>query len=204
MNWFRSHWFDLGAALAVLMFPIIILRYQEINTPEFLMYTQFVVLLLHQFEEFRCPGYFPGMLNRYIFKSNIPDRFPLNAQSAMVINVLGGWSLYFIAAWLNMESLLLCLITVTISLLNALAHVFFLNIKSKSFYNPGILTSIFGFIPISGYFFYWTSGQKLLNLETYLAGIGIGLVLSIGIPFVILRLANKNSNYKFEPRQIPQ
>lgn len=203
MNSIRKHWFDLGVWIALMTIIHLYRNYEELNTIELVMYIQFIVLLIHQFEEYRYPGFFPGMLNKHIFKSEFPDRYPLNTQSALLINVIGGWGLYFMAAMLNTERLLLCLITVVISLLNALAHLIFLNIKIKRIYNPGVLSSTLGFIPICCYFFYWTWTHNLLNQTTWILGIVSGLIVSIGIPLLVLLLSDKNSVYRFAPRQIP-
>ena len=57
-------------------------------------------LFLHQVEELRFPGYFPGMANAVMFKSDMPDRYPLNANSGMLINVVFEWGGYLLAALL--------------------------------------------------------------------------------------------------------
>jgi hypothetical protein len=41
------------------------------------------------YEEYVYPGYFPGQFNRGVFNSDSPRNYPLNAQTAMVINVFG-------------------------------------------------------------------------------------------------------------------
>ena len=33
--------------------------------------------MVHHFEEYGFPGYFPGMLNAGIFQSEEPERYPL-------------------------------------------------------------------------------------------------------------------------------
>ena len=43
-------------------------------------------LMVHQFEEYGFPGYFPGLLNAGVFKSDKPDRYPLNTNSSLIVN----------------------------------------------------------------------------------------------------------------------
>jgi hypothetical protein len=45
-----------------------------------------MALIAHQYEEYVEPGYFPGQFNRGLFKSDSPRNYPLNPQTAMVIN----------------------------------------------------------------------------------------------------------------------
>ena len=37
-------------------------------------------LLVHQYEEYEDPGYFPGQFNGGVFHSEEPDRYPLNTN----------------------------------------------------------------------------------------------------------------------------
>jgi hypothetical protein len=45
----------------------------------------------HQYEEYVDPGYFPGMVNVAIFKSEQPRNYPFNPTSAMCANVFFRW-----------------------------------------------------------------------------------------------------------------
>jgi len=45
-----------------------------------------VALMVHQYEEYEYPGYFPGQFNAG-FHSEEPDRHPFNPNTAMIINV---------------------------------------------------------------------------------------------------------------------
>jgi hypothetical protein len=49
-----------------------------------------ISLFLHQAEEYRYPGYFPGMVNLVMFASPQPDRYPLNTNTALIVNVVIG------------------------------------------------------------------------------------------------------------------
>lgn len=51
-------------------------------------------LLAHQYEEYVDPGYFPGQFNRGLFKSDSPRNYPLNPQTAMVINTALAYPFY--------------------------------------------------------------------------------------------------------------
>ncbi len=64
-----------------------------------------MAILVHQFEEYRWPGYFAGLFNVVIFKSDIPDRYPLNTQSAMVINILIAYVFLFTSGFLSKHNM---------------------------------------------------------------------------------------------------
>ena len=61
------------------------------------LWISLMALFVHQFEEYRYPGYFPGMVNLVLFASNQPDRYPLNANTALIVNVIVGWLFYWLA-----------------------------------------------------------------------------------------------------------
>jgi len=91
MNFMRLHWFDVGLGLAFLTGGIVLLN--KLNPLSLLLWGSLVSLFLHQFEEYRYPGYFPGMMNTVLFSSKHPDRYPLNTNTALIVNVYVGWLL---------------------------------------------------------------------------------------------------------------
>src|SRR5438477_6664949 len=96
-----------------------------ITVSEMLLWLSLISLFLHQFEEYRWPGYFPGMINTVMFRSSQPDRFPLNTQTSLLINVALGWSVYFFAAIFAKEAVWLGIAAILISVGNIIAHTSF-------------------------------------------------------------------------------
>jgi len=66
-------------------------RYQVIRA---LSVMNFIALLVHQYEEYEDPGYFPGQFNSGIFKSDQPRNYPLNTNTAMCINTAVAYPFY--------------------------------------------------------------------------------------------------------------
>jgi hypothetical protein len=96
MDFLRKHWFDIGIVLALVVAGnVLATRPRGLSL---LLWLSLFSLFLHQFEEFRYPGYFLGMLNAVVFSSKQPDRYPLNTSSSLVVNVFIGWTFYFRAA----------------------------------------------------------------------------------------------------------
>jgi hypothetical protein len=64
------------------------------SEPQLLSALNLVALQVHQYEEYEDPGYFPGQFNGGLFHSNQPERYPLNSNIAMIINVPLAYTFY--------------------------------------------------------------------------------------------------------------
>jgi hypothetical protein len=199
MNFMRLHWFDVGFALAVITGGLLLLL--KLNPLPLLLWVSLISLFLHQFEEYRYPGYFPGMMNTVMFSSKQPDRYPLNTNIAFIINVFVGWLSYFLAAVFGERVLWLGIATILVSIGNFIAHTFLFNIKGKTLYNPGLFTAIFLFLPISAYFGYLLIKGNLAAPIDWIIGIILGIALNvIGILKLIDWLKDENTKYIFPER----
>ncbi|MFS8083626.1 MAG: HXXEE domain-containing protein [Ginsengibacter sp.] len=203
MNFLRNHWYDVGAFLAFSVLIYIYNFYSELTPFQLLMWFSLVSLFFHQLEEYRIAGTFPGMLNKMVFKSDMPDRYPLNTNTALLINVLVGWLLYFLAAVFAEKAMWLCIAALMISFGNIIAHTFLFNIKGKTFYNAGLITCWIFFAPCIYFFFKITSDTNLISQKDYLIGITLGVILNIfGVLKLIQWLSNNNTNYIFSQRNL--
>ena len=199
LNLFRYHWFDLALILSIALGTAIFITQPTGMT--LLLWLSLGSLFLHQVEEWRFPGYFPGMANAVMFKSDMPDRYPLNANSGMLINVVLGWSGYLLAALFWKQAIWLAIATILVSVGNIFAHTIIFNIKGKTFYNPGLLTSWLLFVPIVYFFFRLVSAEELASPLNWIIGIGLGIALNyFGIYKMILWLADTNTLYVFPRR----
>jgi hypothetical protein len=166
-----------------------------------LLWLSLITLFLHQFEEYRYPGYFPGMLNSVLFSTRQPDRYPLNAQSALIVNVIVGWLFYFLAAVFNEKAIWLGIATILVSVGNFIAHTFLFNIKGRTVYNPGMLTAIVFFLPLSVYFFSWVVHNHAASMLDWTFGFVLGIALNyIGIIKIIDWMKDPNTPYVFPAR----
>src|SRR5665213_1314091 len=95
MNTLRKHWYDLGGILSVIVLVLVFINAKKLTAYELLMWLSLVSLFFHQLEEYRIGGTFPGMLNNVLFHSSQPDRYPLNTNTALIINVVIGWSVSY-------------------------------------------------------------------------------------------------------------
>lgn len=201
MNFLRKHWFDTGAVLAVVVIIFIWFNYGILSRYQLLMWLSLTSLFFHQLEEYRIVGTFPGMVNKVMYNSDMPDRYPLNSNTSLYINVFVGWSFYFMAALFAEKAIWLGMATILISIGNTVAHTLLFNIKGKTLYNAGMATSWLFFAPAGYYFFNIIHNMHLVTLKDYYIGIPLGVALNVvGILKLIDWMKNRNTRYFFPKR----
>jgi len=202
MNFMRRHWFDLGVVLAVAV--SIALFFTPLSPLSLVLWLSLIALFVHQFEEYRYPGYFPGMINLVLFASNQPDRYPLNTNTALVVNVLIGWLFYALAAVFGETVMWFGIATILVSVGNFVAHTFLFNLKGKTFYNPGMVTADLLFLPIAVSFFVVIVQNHAATSLDWILGVGLGIALNyIGILKLIDWLKDEQTAYIFPQRCLP-
>lgn len=203
MNFLRNHWYDLGAFLAIIVSAYIYSNYSSLTNYQTLMWLSLVSLFLHQLEEYRIVGTFPGMINSAIFNSKIPDRYPLNPNTAFYVNVAVGWTSYFLAAMLAEKAIWLGIATIMVSIGNTIAHTTIFNIKAKTWYNAGLATSWLLFVPCTCFFISIVYSNHLASTADYIIGIALGITLNVvGILKLIDWMADENTTYIFSDRNM--
>lgn len=201
MRFLREHWFDLGIVLAAVCVGYLLVAHPApIAT---ILWVSLISLFFHQFEEYRYPGYFPGTVNSALFKSQQPDRYPLNQQTSLIVNVVIGWGAYVAAALFNQQAIWLGIATIMVSLGNVLAHTALFNVRGKTWYNPGMLTALLLFLPIAIYFLTQVVQYHAASALDWVVGIVLGVILNyIGILKLIDWLKDPNSPYRFPARSM--
>lgn len=202
MTFLRRHWYDIGGlfAIGVLLF---LFTTRHLSDYEYIVWFNLFSLFLHQLEEYRIVGTFPGMVNRAMYNSDLPDRFPLNTNTSLCVNVYMGWTSYFFAALYAEKATWLGIATILVSLGNLIAHTTIFNIKGKTFYNAGLATSWLLFAPCIFFFVKTVYTDKLASTTDLFIGIILGIALNvIGIIKLIDWLADRNTPYVFEQRNL--
>ena len=93
---YRRQWPRVGGVLAMALGGVTALAAGRMSKPQTLSAANFGALLVHQYEEYQDPGWFPGQFNRGLFKSDVPDHFPLNTHTAMCINTAIAYPFYIL------------------------------------------------------------------------------------------------------------
>jgi hypothetical protein len=146
MQFLRRHWYILGLPVA-----IIALAWgwmSDLTRVQWILLLNFVVLLLHQFEEYAWPGGEPWIINEVMQpKGNRPDRYPLNQNNAFFINVPMAWSFYLVPVFFP-TAIWVGLAPVVFGIGQFVAHGIANNRKLKTLYNPGLAAVVLGHIPL--------------------------------------------------------
>ncbi len=201
MQTLRKYWFDIGGVLALATLAFVYFN-TNLSRYDVVVWLSLVSLFLHQLEEYRIVGTFPGMVNTVMYHSTMPDRYPLNSNTALIVNVYVGWTAYLLAAVLGTTAIWLGIATILVSAGNTIAHTTLFNIKGKSIYNAGLATCWLFFVPCIYYFFHTIHTEKLVTTTDYLIGIPLGIILNVSIFKLIDWLADKDTKYIFEQRNL--
>ena len=196
----ERHWFDVGAGLGVLLAIWLVVDGSSLDTITLILWISLLTLFAHQVEEWRWPGWFPGMLNVVLFRSDDPWRFPLNVRSGLVVNVVVGWGSYLLAALFGERALWLAMATILVSVGNCVLHLIVIPIRGRIPYNPGMATSLVLFLPVSVWFFVtaWSS----MSVGDVVVGLLLGIVLNVGGVIGVIRALEDRGAPPFEDRQV--
>jgi hypothetical protein len=122
-----------------------------------------------------------------LFRSDRPDRYPLDAGSALTVNVFFAWPLYLLAAVLADRAVWLGIAVMAVSSANFLAHTLLFNIRGRSLYNPGMATALLLFGPLAALYYHSVTG--LATPADWMAGLGLGALLGcLGVYGVALKM----------------
>jgi hypothetical protein len=147
MRDYRDNWFKVGAFLAVVIAGVLALSHRRLSRPRLFSALNLAALMVHQFEEYGFPDYFPGMLNGGDFKSEKPDRYPLNSNTALIANTVIGYPFYLLPV-LFPKRRSLGLAAVLFGFLQAVFHAILPSLRANARYGPGFLTAFFLHVPI--------------------------------------------------------
>jgi hypothetical protein len=186
----------LAGALALASIKNTLSRLQMISA------LNFGALLVHQYEEYEDPGYFPGQFNRGLFKSDLPDHYPLNTHTAMCINTAIAYPFYILPVlfpskrWLGIAPVLF-------GMSQALGHGIIFPRISGARYSPGFLASLLLHVPLGIAYFKALGAEGPISKKDMALGVAYQAAfaaIGVGGPNVIGR--NRNSPNAFRPDQV--
>ncbi|HXY30469.1 MAG TPA: HXXEE domain-containing protein [Gemmatimonadaceae bacterium] len=202
MGFVRRQWYNLGLPVAALGVLWAVLG--SLSTIQVILLLNFVVLLLHQFEEYGWPGGEPWIINEAMLAQGGPaDRYPLNQNNAFFINVVLAYPFYLAPVFLP-NTVWLGLAPTLFGFAQFGMHGIGTNRKLRVLYNPGLTAVVLGHIPLGIWYLialYSTSAVSPWNWVfgvAYMAAFaGIGMkAIGYGL------LGNKDSPYPFAPEEM--
>ncbi len=166
------------------------------------MIAGFVLVPLYEFEEYGWPGGEPAIMNKVIKPSDRPDRYPLNQNSAMIVNVVA-WYSFAIAAVLFAHQTWLGLGTLLFWIGQLVVHGILTNMKLKTLYNPGSLTMALG-LALLVYYVVYVGDHRLVTVWDWIGGVAlmVGFAAVFLVKMTYSWLADKDSPYPFTEEEM--
>lgn len=202
MDFIRNHWFHLGLILFAFLAFYGIREWASFSTVECLLLASLMALPLHQFEEYALPGGGPLVINKVFWREKKDFmNYPGNWNSIMIVNLSA--YIFYAAAFLLPHAYWLGLAVILFNLFQVLGHGLEMNIKGRTWYNPGMATSILLFLPVSAIYI-WEI-QDFLSVHTVILSLAAVLVIVIATVILPVQgLKNRNSPYRIPEWQYRQ
>ncbi|GAX01329.1 HXXEE domain-containing protein [Secundilactobacillus silagei] len=203
MKFYRNNWYYCGGIIFVALAYLAGFWRDSFSHLQLILTYSYMAMLVHQFEEYGMPGGFPSIFNIICCnESEVPERYPLNANGVMINNVFMAYPFYILAI-LFPNVIWYGLITIGQGMVQIVNHGFYNNIKLKSWYNPGLASVIVLHWPLGIYYIWYVASHNLATPTDYVIGF-VGaflstLVLWLG-PVRIMR--NKKSRYSFPDKEM--
>lgn len=205
MNFIRNNWYRLGLIFFIIMsYYMIFWGNDTLSAVQKILCASLMALPLHQFEEYAMPGGGPIVINRVFYgERELYRHYPGNWNSIMIVN-LSAYVFYILALafpnviWLGIATMLF-------NLFQLLGHAFQMNIKMKTWYNPGLATVIFLFVPVSVYYFYYICVNDMVKGSDWLYGVlMLILIILLTVIVPVQTMKKKDSAYEIPKWQDEQ
>jgi hypothetical protein len=206
MRFFKFYsrtWYYIGGIMFVVLAFVVGFFGETFNPVSKILTLSFMALLVHQFEEYAFPGGFPAVMNAaWMGEKEVPDRYPLNRKTATIVNVACAYPFYILAIlfpgliWLGLAQVLF-------GIAQILIHGIVINVKMKSWYNPGLGAVVLLHWPIGIYYIWYVYANGLIQPWHWAAGIGLTVVAAmamVNLPVQLLK--NKKSEYFFSTEEM--
>ena len=202
MDFYRREWPRVAAVQAMVLggASLLIGRKTQTNVRA-LAVMNAMTMCAHQYEEYVDPGWFPGMVNVGLFKSDQPYNYPFNAHSAMCANI--SFRALYVPAMLFPKVKWLGLPPVLLGIAQAFGHGILLPRVLHTKYTPGALTAALLHVPIGIAYLSALRAQGPIGRSNWIKTTLVllfFLVVGVALPNVANR--DKNSPYPFTDHQM--
>ncbi len=203
MGYYQRNWYNVGLAIFIALAFIIGIWGELIDPLQRILTLSFMALLVHQFEEYGAPGGFPAIMNiAWMGEKEVPDHYPLNRNSAFIVNIIVAYPMYILAI-IFPELIWYGIATMLFGMAQFLIHGIYINVKMKSFYDPGLGAVVFLHIPIGIYYFWYIIVNGLVEPWHWIAGIiCLPILAAVGVALPVRLLQDKESPDSFSPEEM--
>lgn len=205
MKFWCRYWHTVGLGVAAIAGILLAIFWNDMSVLVRIHTLNFIAINLHQFEEYTWPGGMGIVLNKMQssgkmgFATDAPiDRYPLNQFSAMFGNCVITYIFYVLpiffsdVIWLGMMPILFGMV------FQVVMHVIGANIVMGSFYNPGMLATLLGHVPIGIYYWIYLINNGLATTGNVIGGV-VYLILFIAVFMIVTYkvMPDKNNSWPF-------
>lgn len=206
LSMYRRQWPRIGAVAAAIVAGGTALAGDRLAKRQRLAALNLGALMVHQYEEYCDPGYFPGQFNRGLCKSDSPRSYPLNTNTSMLINTAIAYPVY-VAPILLPEKRWAGLGPALFGIGQAAFHGLVFPLVGRRegsvyTYSPGLLAAVFLHLPIG------VAYTRALREDSPIGndwkkGIAYALAINwLGIVVPILMLKDPGSPHAFTDAQM--
>ncbi|WP_273735256.1 HXXEE domain-containing protein [Mycolicibacterium septicum] len=183
LKFFTRYWSAVGLVSAVIAGIYLAVAWHNLDVLHRILIANFIIVLLHQFEEYLWPGGFPFVAN-HIFMSMTSVMRPMNQLSSAVANCIFAYVFYLLplffpsVIWLALGTFIFG------SILQVLGHGVLVNYRIRSLTSPGTITAVLGWLPLGVYYVYYVYEHGLISGWDWPLGVaytvaGFGIFISI-------------------------
>jgi Protein of unknown function with HXXEE motif len=205
LNGYRRQWPRVGAVLAMAVGGATALASKKMSPPQVLSSANLIALMVHQYEEYKDPGYGGTQINRVMSRflpGGSPRNYPLNTHSAMCINTAIAYPIY-LAPILFPEKKWLGLGPVYFGMSQVGLHGIMPRAALGEWYGPGFLSSALLHAPIGTAYIKALKREGTVTGSDYRKGLLYAVAifgLGLGAPNLLMR--KKDSPYAFTEEQM--
>lgn len=194
---YYRYWMLSTLPMALLMLVFLKALDAPLSNPLTVVWLQFPIYLIHEFEEHVFPGGFKDFVNTQVARPALQKRFgdrlptgdfPLDDRAVFWINIVFIWIVFPVAAFLASRRGMLGwgALLPAVGIVNALLHIGMGLAKRR--YNPGLAVSVALNIPTGIWAFDSLAGAGV-STATLLMAIGASIVMHAGLIIWMVRHA---------------
>lgn len=205
MKFYVYNWYKFTIVFFVILaFITGLWGYKVLQPLQLILVYSLMALFVHQFEEYVFPGGGPVVINKGNFDEKKDYRtYPGNMLSSMIVNN-SAWAVY-IAAILLPQAIWLGLGTMFFNIFQLFGHGVKMNAGMKTWYNPGLASTVFLLVPVSIYYMYFVATHHLATTTDWMLGI-VAFILTILLTTIlpVQFLKDRNTRYAMPEWQVKQ
>ena len=195
---YMRYWPAVGGVIFAVVAILLGIWGDRLVPTQRLMSVFFMLLLLHEFEEYVLPGGFPAAMNIGLMGEKTDfGKYPLNELSAFIVNVVLAYPLY-ICGFIFHDVLWLGIFIAYFTMAQVVIHCIVINRKLSTWYSPGCASALFALVPFAIYYLcYIAEHFDFPTFYWWAPLIAFPLVAVVMILSPVLICKKRNTRYAF-------